>query len=149
MSRLISAAAVAAAVLVSGLGIAEAQPPLAASGAWVREPVFGRNVTAAFVVIENVGAADLRIVGATCDAAGTVEMHEMVRSGDMMKMAPVTSIVVPAKGKVELRPGGLHLMLFELNKALKDGDTVNLVLTTDAGGTVQASAAVKKFQMKP
>jgi len=76
-------------------------------------------------------------------------MHEMVRSGDMMKMAPVKSIAVPAKGKVELKPGGLHLMLFELNKPLKEGDTVNLTLTTDTGAKVQAAAAVKKFQMKP
>lgn len=140
---------VALVLLVAGLGVVEAQAPLTASGAWVREPVPGRAVTAAFVVIENAGAADLQIVGATCDAAGTVEMHEMVRSGDMMKMAPVKSIVVPARGKVELRPGGLHLMLFELKKPLKEGDTVNLTLTTDTGARVQAAAAVKKFQMKP
>jgi len=147
MTRPISLAALA--LLVVGLGGAEAQAPLSASGAWVREPVPGRTVTAAFVVIENPGAADLQIVGATCDAAGIVEMHEMVRSGDMMKMAPVKSIAVPAKGKVELKPGGLHLMLFELNKPLKEGDTVNLTLTTDTGAKVQAAAAVKKFQMKP
>ncbi len=147
MTRPISLAALA--LLVVGLGVAEAQAPLSASGAWVREPVPGRTVTAAFVVIENPGAADLQIVGATCDAAGIVEMHEMVRSGDMMKMAPVKSIAVPAKGKVELKPGGLHLMLFELNKPLKEGDTVNLTLTTDTGAKVQAAAAVKKFQMKP
>jgi periplasmic copper chaperone A len=147
MTRPISLAVLA--LLVVGLGVAEAQAPLSASGAWVREPVPGRTVTAAFVVIENAGAADLQIVGATCDAAGIVEMHEMVRSGDMMKMAPVKSIAVPAKGKVELKPGGLHLMLFELNKPLKEGDTVNLTLTTDTGAKVQAAAAVKKFQMKP
>jgi copper(I)-binding protein len=140
---------VALALLVTGLCVAEAQAPLTASGAWVREPVPGRTVTAAFVVIENTGATDLQVVSAACDAAGTVELHEMVRSGDMMKMAPVKSIVVPAKGKVELKPGGLHMMLFELKKPLKDGDTVNLTLTTDAGATVHAAAAVKKFQMKP
>lgn len=147
MFRLISVAAVA--VLVAGLGVAEAQAPLTASGAWVREPVPGRTVTAGFVVIENPGAADIQVVGASSDVAGTVELHEMVRSGDMMKMAPVKSIVVPAKGKVELRPGGLHLMLFELKKPLKEGDTVTLTLTTDSGATVQASAAVRKFRMQP
>ncbi len=147
MFRLISVAAVA--VLVAGLGVAEEQAPLTASGAWVREPVPGRTVTAGFVVIENPGAADIQVVGASSDVAGTVELHEMVRSGDMMKMAPVKSIVVPAKGKVELRPGGLHLMLFELKKPLKEGDTVTLTLTTDSGATVQASAAVRKFRMQP
>jgi periplasmic copper chaperone A len=147
MTRPISLAALA--LLVVGLGVAEAQAPVSASGAWVREPVPGRTVTAAFVVIENAGAVDLQIVGATCDVAGIVEMHEMVRSGDMMKMAPVKSIAVPAKGKVELRPGGLHLMLFELKRPLKEGDTVTLTMTTDTGASVQAAATVKKFQMKP
>ncbi|MGE0462033.1 MAG: copper chaperone PCu(A)C [Vicinamibacterales bacterium] len=147
MFRLISVVAVA--VLVAGLGVAEAQAPLTVSGAWVREPVPGRTVTAGFVVIENPGTADIQVVGASSDVAGTVELHEMLRSGDMMKMAPVKSIVVPAKGKVELRPGGLHLMLFELKKPLKEGDTVNLTLTTETGATVQAAAAVRKFRMQP
>ena len=147
MTRLTSL--VALALLVAGLGVAEAQAPLTASGAWVREPVPGRPVTAAFVVLENTGATDIQVVSAASDAAGTVELHEMVRSGDMMKMAPVKGIVVPAKGKVELKPGGLHMMLFELKKPLKEGDTINLTLTTDTGATVQAAAAVKKFQMKP
>lgn len=147
MPRHISLATLA--VLVAGLGVAEAQAPLTASGAWLREPVPGRTVTAGFVVIENPGAADVQVVEVACDAAGIVEMHEMVRSGDMMKMAPVKSIVVPAKGRVELRPGGLHLMLFELKQPLRDGDTVTLTLTTDTGAKVRAAAEVRKFRMQP
>lgn len=124
---------------------AQTSPSL--SGAWVREPVPGRDVTAAYVVVENPGATELRIVSASADVAGTVEMHEMVRNGDMMKMSPVKSITVPAKGKVELKPGGLHLMLFSLKKPLKDGDSVEVALTTDAGATVKTKAAVKKAPM--
>ncbi len=122
-------------------------PPPALSGAWVREPVPGRDVTAAYVVVENPGTTDLHIVSASADAAGTVEIHEMVRSGDMMKMSPVKSITVPAKGRVELKPGGLHLMLFSLKKPLKDGDSVEVTLTTDAGAAVKTKAAVKKVPM--
>jgi len=137
------------AVLVFGLAATQAQAPLTVSGAWVREPVPGRPQTAAYAVVENSGAADLQIVSASTDAAGAVELHEMVRSGDMMKMAPVKSITVPAKGKVELKPGGLHIMLFQLKKPLKEGDTVDLTLTTDKGATVKATVPVKKGQMTP
>ena len=126
-----------------------AQAPITASDAWVREPVPGRAVTAAFVVLENPGATDLHIVSATADVAGVVELHEMVRSGDMMKMAPVPRITVPAGGKVELRPGGLHMMLFELKRPLKDGDEVELTLKTDTGATIRTKAPVKKGQMRP
>jgi len=137
----------ALAVLVSGVTIAQAQAPMTMTGAWVREPVPGRPTTAAYVVLENPGAADLTIVSASAEVAGKVELHEMIRSGDMMRMAPVKSITVPAKGKVELKPGGLHVMLFELKKPLKEGDSVELTFTTDKGATVKTTAAVKKGMM--
>lgn len=134
-------------VLVTGIGTATAQAPITVAGAWVREPVPGRPAAAAYAVLENPGAVDVQVVGASADVAGTVELHEMVRSGDMMKMARVKSITVPAKGKVELRPGGLHVMLFELKKPMKDGETVTLTFTTSTGSQVQTTATVRRGQV--
>lgn len=139
--------AVLAALVLSAATAAVAQAPLTVSGAWVREPVPGRPATAAYAVLENPGAADVEVVSATADFAGTVELHEMVRSGDMMKMAPVKSITVPAKGKVELKPGGLHVMLFELKKPVKDGETVTLTFVTSSGSKVQTTATVRRGQV--
>lgn len=126
---------------------ARAQSPLAVTGAWVREPVPGRSATAAYAVVENTSGTAVDIVATTADIAGTAELHEMVRTGDMMKMSPVKSITVPPHGKVELKPGGLHVMLFELKRPVKDGDTVTLTFTTSTGNTVQATAPVRKGQM--
>ena len=126
-----------------------APAPLRVASAWVREPVPGRSIAAAYAVVENAGAEDVEIVEVSSDAAGTVELHEMARSGDMMNMARVPGITVPAHGKVALEPGGLHLMLIGLEEALKDGDSVTLTFTTRDGGTVRAAAAVKKTEMTP
>jgi copper(I)-binding protein/mono/diheme cytochrome c family protein len=125
----------------------DAPPAVRVTGAWVREPVPGRSMAAAYAVVENAGPADVQIVAASADAAGTVEMHETTRSGDMMKMSPVKSITIPAHGRVALEPGGLHLMLFDLGKPLKDGDTVTLTFTTGSAARVSAAAAVKKPEM--
>ena len=125
----------------------ETQTPLKVSGAWVREPVPGRTITAAYAVVENPGTAPVRIVAVSADVAGTAEMHEMTRAGDVMKMAPVKDITVPAGGTVALEPGGLHLMLFELARPLKEGDTVALTFSMSDGRRVKAVAAVKKARM--
>ncbi len=139
---------VMSAVAVATLGtVVLAQAPVTASGAWVREPVAGRPMTAAYVVIENPGAEEIQIVSASSDASAKVELHEMIREGDMMKMSPVKSIIVPAHGKVELKPGGLHIMMFDLKTALKEGDTVSLTFTTNRGWTIKVPAAVKKGGM--
>lgn len=137
-----------AALLLSASFGLHAQSPLTVTDAWVREPVPGRPSTGAYAIVENRGSSDLQIVAATADVAGAVEIHEMIRSGDMMKMAPVKSVTVPAKGRVELKPGGLHVMLFELKKPVKDGDTVTLTFKTSSGATVQAAAPVRKQMMQ-
>ena len=107
----------------------------------------GRPTTAAYAVVENPGAKEVILVSATSDAAAKVELHEMVRSGDMMKMQQVKEIKVPAAGKVELKPGGYHVMLFDLKKPLKEGDEISLTFTTGSGATVKVPATVKKGTM--
>jgi len=147
MIRRSAAAAIAVTALVAT--VLAAQTTLRIAGAWVREPVPGRSMAAAYAVVENAGSAAVEIVAVSADVAGTVELHEMARSGDMMKMSPLPGITIPAKGKVALEPGGLHLMLLELKKPLKEGDVVALTFTTRSGANVRATAAVKRAEMKP
>jgi copper(I)-binding protein len=61
----------------------------------------------------------------------------------MMTMMPTKAIAVPAKGSVELRPGGLHVMLFGLKKPLQPGDQVNVVLKLSDGASVPVVATVR------
>lgn len=115
-----------------------------ARDAWVREAVGARKVTGAFLVLENSGAAVRSVVSGTADVAETLELHEMVRDGTMMKMSPVKSIEIPAGGKTELKPGGLHLMLFGLKRPLAAGDSIHVTLTLDDGSTLMVTAGVRK-----
>ena len=62
----------------------------------------------------------------------------------MMRMSPVKQIEVPAHGKVELKPGGYHVMLFGLKKTPTAGDTVKLTLTFDDGSTASTMASVRQ-----
>ena len=115
-----------------------------ANDAWVREATGARKVTGAFLVLENTGTALRSVVSGTADVAEKLELHEMVRDGTMMKMSPVKSIEIPAGGKTELKPGGLHLMLFGLKRPLAAGDSIHVTLTLDDGSTVMVMAGVRK-----
>ncbi len=148
LSLTLLAAAVAGA---GGLRLAGTSPVFAQGSAitvhdaWVREPVGDRMQTAAFAVVDNSGPTSRAIVGASADVAEKVELHEMKMMGPMMQMSPVKQIEVPARGRVELRPGSLHLMLFGLKRMPVAGETVNLTLTFDDGTTVSAAAQVRRM----
>ncbi|MCX5767746.1 MAG: copper chaperone PCu(A)C [Gemmatimonadetes bacterium] len=119
---------------------------ITAHDAWAREAAAGRTVTAVFVTVENSGATRRSIVSGKTDVADTLELHEMKANGSMMQMSPVKSIDVPAHGKVELKPGSLHIMLFGLKKPLTTGDTVKMTLTLDDGTKLSVAAPVRKME---
>lgn len=143
----LSLAALTAAGALSALGVTtlHAQGAIvSAHDAWVREAPAGRKVTAVFVIVENKGTVPRRIVSGVTDVADTLELHEMKQVGTAMQMLPVKAIDLPAGGKAELKPGGLHLMLFGLKRPLAPGDTVKLTLTLDDGTKVPVTADVRK-----
>jgi copper(I)-binding protein len=119
-----------------------------AHDAWAREPVPTRDVTALFLVLENRGATPRAVVSGESDAASKVELHEMKMAGSMMRMSPVKQIDVPAGGKTELKPGGLHVMMFGLKKRPAPGDTLTLTLTLDDGTKVPVTATVRREEVK-
>lgn len=146
LPRLLTFALFAAVTLVASApsdAVAQA-PVLTAHDAWAREPMGGRNMTGVFVVVENAGATPRAIVSAATDAAEKVELHEMKNDGGMMRMSPVKQIDVPAKGKVELKPGSFHVMLFGIKGKPAAGDKMNLTLTFDDGTKVTTEAQFRR-----
>jgi len=52
----------------------------------------------------------------------------MVMDGSTMKMRAVPALELPAGQLVELKPGGLHVMLMDLKQPIKAGDKLVLTL---------------------
>lgn len=134
------------AALALGLpGMLHAQTPaVSVHDAWVREPMGGRNMTGAFAVVENSGATPKAIVAASSDVSDKVELHEMKNDGGMMRMSPVKRMDVPANGKLELKPGSFHVMLFDVKRKIADGEKVSITFTFDDGSKVTTEAQVRK-----
>lgn len=118
---------------------------IVADNAWARAAVQGEN-SAVYLLLRNQTAADDELLSASTDAAGIVELHEskMVEGTDMMEMVPQDSIPLPAGGKAELKPGGLHIMLIGLTRDLNIGDEISLTLTFKSGLTLTLTVPVEE-----
>jgi len=99
--------------------------------------------TGAFMVIKNNGDKDVKVVKADNTASKVTELHTHLNENGVMKMRPVASIEVKAKGEAVLKPGSLHVMLIDLKAPLKDGDTVPITLTFDDGSSKSVDAKVR------
>ncbi len=129
------------AFILAACAPAAASNGITVSDAWVRAP--GAN-GGAFMVIQNGGAEADRLLSASSDVAQKVEVHEMKMENDVMMMREVEGgIEIPARGKVELKPGGYHVMLINLNQELKPGEKVTITLNFEKAGAVTIQAEVK------
>lgn len=118
--------------------------PLAFGNAWVRAPVAGRTVTAAYCDITNRGEAAVVITGFASDAPEVrVEIHETTEEDGMMRMQPLARVTIPAKATVSFAPGGKHLMLFGFDGAAAQ---VKLTATLDSGETLPVVFATRPEQ---
>ena len=100
--------------------------------AWIRSTVPGQKVAGAFMRI--VSTADTALIEATSPSAKFIEIHEMTKEGNVMKMKAIDQLPVPAEKPIELTPAGYHMMLFELKAPLNPGDKVPLTLMFENRG---------------
>ncbi len=103
----------------------------------------GSGNGAVYVLIENRGHEPDALVGATSDAATTVELHETRMEGGVMRMRPLARIDLSPGGRIEMKPGGHHVMLLGLTRDLHPGDTVTLRLRFEKAGERVIEAPVR------
>jgi copper(I)-binding protein len=112
--------------------------------AWSMATPPGAAVGAGYLTIQNQGSATVRLMGGESPAAERVEVHTMSMDGGVMTMRPVDGgLEIPAGGAVELKPGGLHLMLIGLKAPLTAGGSVPLTLIFDNGARIDAPLGVR------
>jgi periplasmic copper chaperone A len=85
----------------------------------------------------------MQIVGVSTPVAGTSDLHEMKREGDVMKMRGLDKLELPAGRTVALTPSGYHLMLQDLKQQLRPGTTVPLTLVLRDANGVQSKLELK------
>jgi hypothetical protein len=115
---------------------------LTVTGAWVRA-VPGAAVAAAYMTLHNGGPRAVRIIGVRSAVAGHAMIHESQLAGGIATMRAHEPLTVAAGASVELRPGGLHVMLHDLAHPLAVDEQVPLELLLAGGGRVALNARVR------
>jgi copper(I)-binding protein len=107
----------------------------------------GAKTGGVFFTVENRGDIGDTLIRASSPIAGAIELHQMAVDAGIMKMRAIPAVEVKPGGKLELKPGGYHLMLFDLKQPLQKGDKFPLTLTFARAGALELSVVVEDMGM--
>jgi copper(I)-binding protein len=101
------------------------------------------ETTALYVTIRNASQEPEALLAASSVIAAVSELHVTTRRDGILVMQPQPQVAIPAGGRLEMHPGGVHIMLLGLTRALLPGDTVPVVLTFRRTGLLTVDAQVQ------
>lgn len=97
---------------------------------------------AAYLTVMNHGSSADRLLSVSTPAARSAEIHTTMMDGDVMKMEAVGAIDLPPHGLIEMKPGGLHVMMTGLKAPLKEGGLLEFTLVFAKAGVVKLQVPV-------
>jgi len=135
----------AAVLLIGGIAVAETYSAggLQIGNPWARATPKGSTVTAGYLTIINKGTETDRLIGGSAAPASRFEVHDTVTENGVARMRQVTSLEIKPGQTIELKPGGMHLMLMGLKQPLSKGQTVKGTLVFEKAGTVAVEFTVQ------
>ncbi len=105
----------------------------------------GMAMTAAYMVIENKGGAPDALVSISSDVAGSLEIHETKENNGVMQMQALPNgLEIPANGSVTLKPASYHIMVMDLKRELKVGETYKVTLRFRSGKELPVDVTVRE-----
>lgn len=113
--------------------------------AWVKAAEDG--MSAAFGLLVNEGAEDVRVVSSTSDSSPIMELHETVEnaSGQMVMREKRDGFMIPAHSEYVLEPGANHLMLMDIREPVRAGGMVSFALEFEDGSVLEFEAPAKDY----
>lgn len=129
--------------LMAAAHVWAAEPSVMVKEPWARAPIGLATASVAYAVLADTSGQGDILTGVDTVNGGNASLHETTNDGGVMRMRARETLVIPAKGSVELKAGGTHIMLMNLPKGLKAGDTLPLRLHFKRGGDVVVNFALK------
>jgi copper(I)-binding protein len=112
---------------------------------WTRATPPGATTAVAYLKLANSGSAPIRLIGGSTPVAQRVEIHSMSMDGGVMRMRPMPGLDIAPGTTLELKAGGLHLMLVGLNRQLMPEEMVPLSLMFADGTKISIELYVEEM----
>ena len=110
--------------------------------AWGRPAGEGAN-GAAYLTISNPDSVAVRLDSISSTQAARSELHETSLTNGIARMTPLGGVDIPARGRLQMEPGGAHVMLVELKQSMNTGDSLPIMLYFSNGKTISSFVQVR------
>jgi len=128
------------ATLSAGTGCSTGTPRIEIAGQEASLSPALVGVCSVFMRIANPGNRGDVLLRASVELPGAVaEIHDVLDG----KMVKADRMDVPAKGSLELRPGGPHIMVFHLPGEVAPGQELRLRLVFETSGEKRTSVRIR------
>ena len=138
----------AAAFLLALSAIMGQAPAAAADGIMIVEAFARASATpvakagAAYVSVMNHGSEADRLVAVSSPVAKSALVHQTEVVDGVMKMLEAGPVEIAPMATLEMKPGGLHIMLMGLSRPLRSGEEIDIALTFEKAGRLMVRARV-------
>ena len=117
---------------------------------WARASIGLAKAGAAYVSVENRGAAADRLLGVETPVARRASLHTHKVVDGVARMRPAGPLDVAPGAVAVMEPGGLHVMLMGLTAPLMEGERFIMTLTFERAGEVEVVVEVRSpFEAAP
>jgi copper(I)-binding protein len=119
-------------------------PGVVVSDASIRLPVVAGRPGVAYLTMRQSGGPARVIAAVHVTGAGRSEIHATRDADGIARMSAVRQVPLGSGGSVRFAPGGYHVMLFDLDPALKPGGTSEVTVVFADGDKASIAAPVTR-----
>ena len=121
----------------------DVMPGITVENARMVLPAVSGNPAAVYFDVSYRGDHPAVIRGVHVAGSENAMMHETLESDGMASMHDMMGVDVPSGETVSFAPGGKHVMVMDVDSALKPGDAVEVTITLDDGDKASFPAEVR------
>lgn len=111
-----------------GLAACHSPPELKIDHGYVRLGAVPTRPSAGYFTIHG-GTVATTLIAVSTPVGVKSELHESMTAGGMSTMKPLGDLRIPAGSTTVFKPGGKHLMIFDINPGIKPGRAITLTFT--------------------